>query len=373
MRVESLRLRDFRNLAAVEFVPDPRFNVIVGPNGQGKTNLLESIYFLAALKSFRSLKNAALVREGCDRASLSAWIDRGGVRREVKIVLTPRSRKVRLNDNVVRRLSDFFGVVNTVAFVPEDVSVMKASPGARRTFFDRMVFNAWPAYATEVSDYESALKQRNALIRDGHVSDRSTLAAFDAEVVRRALVVIERRTRFVAELSEPFERSFAEIFGPGFDPRVTYRMRFADEDPEHDRLLADRDALADALSGALRHALPRDLARGHTTVGPHRDDFVATLGGRPMREFASQGQHRAFVLALKTTEIRLSEQRMGHCPILLLDDVSSELDPNRNARLFDFLSTIDGQVFITTTDDDYVRLNHSYRRWSVRDGGIEDG
>lgn len=369
MLVESLRLRDFRNLADVRIEPDPRFNVIVGPNGQGKTNLLESIFFLAALKSFRSLKNAALVHEGAEEARLAAWIDRGGVRREVEVSLGPRSRRIRLNGNSVRRLSEFFGLVNAVAFAPEDVSVMKASPADRRTFFDRMIFNAAPAYADEMSAFESALKQRNALIRDGEIRDRGLLEVYDHELVRRALVIIRRRTAWLDELRAPFAATFGEIFGPGFDPGIAYSVQF---DEAGDPPGAGGDP-GERMLLALRRALPRDLARGHTSVGPHRDDFEATLSGRSLREFASQGQHRAFVLALKVTEIQLSTARLGHCPILLLDDVSSELDPERNARLFDFLSSVEGQVFITTTDTSYVRLSHPFRRWTMHRGAVTDG
>lgn len=370
MRVESLRLRDFRNLREVDLDLDPRFNVIVGPNGQGKTNLLESVYFLAALKSFRSLTNAALIRHEAEEARCAAWVDRGGMRREVVVDFKPRGRKVRLNGNAVRRLSDFFGVVNTVAFVPEDVTILKDGPAQRRTFIDRAIFNAHPAYAEEMSQYETALKHRNALIRDGEVRDRALLGVYDAQLVQTAVKVIQRRCAFIDRMRAPFASCFAEIFGEGFDPEIRYALRFASDRPDHDALLADPTALAEALTEALNARFRRDLARGHTTVGPHRDDIEASLSGQPMREFASQGQHRAFVLALKITEIRLLHDHLGHPPILLLDDVSSELDPVRNERLFDFLSTVEGQVFITTTDADFVRLSHPYTRWNVRAGQV---
>ncbi len=370
MRIESLQLRDFRNLRDVTLEPDPRFNVIVGPNGQGKTNLLESVYFLAALKSFRSLTNAAMIRHGNDAARCQAWVDRGGMRREVQIDLKPRGRKVSLNGNYVRKLSDFFGLVNTVAFVPEDVSVLKAGPSQRRTFLDRAIFNAQAAYAGEMADYESALKQRNALIRDGHVRDHAVLEVYDAQLVELGATVIERRLNYLDALLPPFTETFAEIFGPGFEPHVRYAARFAIDRPDHDTLVRSPEALREAMRAELKTRLRRDLARGHTSVGPHRDDFETTLMGQPMREFASQGQHRAFVLALKITEIRLLNERLGHYPILLLDDVSSELDPVRNARLFEFLSGIDGQVFITTTDAEFVRLEHPYKRWNVSAGEV---
>ncbi len=370
MLVRSLRLRDFRNLPAVEIEPGLRFNVIVGQNGQGKTNLLESVYLLAALKSFRSLRNAALIRHGAPNALCSAWIDRGGMRREVELTLRPRGRKVSLNGNTVRKLSDFFGLVNAVSFCPEDVTVLRDSPGSRRTFLDRMIFNALPGYATEMSDYEAALKHRNALIKDGIVRDQSLLSVYDQQVVMHGTEVMARRRDFIAEMREPLIQSFGEIFGEGFDPDIAYRSKFLGDHPEHDEILNDDARLAAEFQTALDNARRKDLARGFTTIGPHRDDFIAHLLGNPMRDFASQGQHRAFVLALKITEIRMLRETLGHYPILLLDDVSSELDPQRNEKLFDFLSTIEGQVFITTTDVNYVRLHHEFRRFDVSNGQV---
>ena len=371
MLVRSLRLRDFRNLSAVEIEPGPRFNVIVGANGQGKTNLLESVYLLAALKSFRSLRNAALIRHGAETALCSAWIDRGGVRREVDLTLRPRGRKVSLNGNTVRRVSDFFGLVNAVSFCPEDVTVLRDSPGDRRTFLDRMIFNANPKYAGEMSDYEAALKNRNALIKDGIVRDQELLKVYDEQVIQHGVRVIERRRDHIDAMRAPLIQSFEEIFGEGFDPNISYRMKFLGDDPDHESVLASNERLTEAYRAALDGARRKDLARGFTTVGAHRDDFATYLLGNPMKDFASQGQHRAFVLAMKITEIRMLREQLGHYPILLLDDVSSELDPQRNEKLFDFLSTIEGQVFITTTDVKYVRLHHEFRRFDVSDGEVK--
>ena len=370
MLVRSLRLRDFRNLSAVDLEPDARFNVIAGPNGQGKTNLLESVYLLAALKSFRALRNAAMVQHGADSAFCSAWIDRGGMRREVELTLKPRGRQIRLNGNAVRRVSDFFGLVNAVSFCPEDVTVLRDSPGDRRRFLDRMIFNANPKYATEMADYEAALKNRNALIKDGIVRDQELLSVYDQQVIEHGIRVIERRRDHIEGIRSELVGTFGEIFGEGFEPWISYAVRFMADRPDHDAVLADRAALEDVYASALGAARRKDLARGFTTIGPHRDDFETQLLGNPMRDFASQGQHRAFVLALKITEIRKLREQLGHYPILLLDDVSSELDPQRNEKLFDFLSTIEGQVFITTTDVDYVRLHHEFRRFDVSGGEV---
>lgn len=360
MRLESVQLRDFRNLRSVELEPDPRFNVVVGPNGQGKTNFVEAVTLISTLKSFRSAKNAQLIHHDAELARCAAWVDRAGVRREVEVTVRPGSKKVALNGNHVRRLADFFGTINTVSFTPEDVSVLKGSPSERRLLLDRIIFNAFPAFADEAAAYEAALKQRNALVKQERF-DAALLEVYDEQLVAHGLQVVARREAMIEELRAPFQQAFAEIFDPNLPVEIAYdRTWQADEST----------APAQALRQALHNARRADLARGFTTVGPHRDDVLTFLAGQPVRGFASQGQHRAFVLALKITEIRTLRARLGAPPILVLDDVSSELDPRRNEQLFEFLAAFDGQVFITTTDEQFVRLHHPYRAWNVRAGEI---
>ena len=360
MRLESVQLRDFRNLRSVELEPDPRFNVIVGPNGQGKTNFVEAVALVSTLKSFRNAKNAQLIHHDAPFARCAAWVNRAGVRREVEVIVRPNAKKVALNGNHVRRLADFFGTINTVSFTPEDVGVLKGSPADRRLLLDRIIFNAFPAFADEAAAFDAALKQRNALIKQERF-DPALLEVYDDQLVHHGLQVVARREAMVDELRAPFSVAFAEIFDPSLPVEIAYERTWQPEptaNPEQ------------ALRDALRQARRADLARGFTTVGPHRDDLLTSLAGQPVRGFASQGQHRAFVLALKITEIRTLRTRLGAPPVLVLDDVSSELDPRRNEQLFEFLAGFEGQVFITTTDEQFVRLHHPYRAWHVRAGAI---
>lgn len=373
MRIDSLDIRRFRNLDHVAIEPTSGFNVLVGANGQGKTNLIESVYLLATLKSFRSFKTSDLIQNQARDAVASAWVDRGGMRREVRVTLRPGGRKVELNNSTVKRLRDFFGAVNTVAFSPEDIGVLRGSPGERRTFLDRMIFNAQPVFAEEISNYEDALKQRNALLKD-EVPNRSLVEVYDAQVIEHGAKVIRRRAQFVREFEEPFARCFDEIFGESLDARITYKPHVLDrlgvDAGEWDALFDDELALRETFREGLAKRWKLDSMRGFTTTGPHRDDLDTFLEGETVKTYASQGQHRAFVLALKIAEIRQLHRNFGFYPILLLDDVSSELDRVRNERLFDFLATIDGQVFVTTTDDDYIRLSIDYARFDVREGTV---
>ena len=363
MRFERLCVERFRNLHHVELVPDPRFNVIAGPNGHGKTNLLEAIYILASLKSFRGQRNRDLIQHELDDARVSGAFERAGARRDVAVTIHKRGKKVELNGKAVRSLSDFFGAVNTVVFTPDDIGVVKGGPGDRRLFVDRMIFNAHAAYASEVSDYESALKQRNRLLKDDR-PERAVVAAFEEPLVRHGAQVVRRRRAFVERFAAPFAAAFQEIFGATFTATLDYAPNWLGPDPVDD---AD---LEEAFAARLSDTWNRDQVLGHTTAGPHRDDYDARINDYDVRTFASQGQQRAFILAAKVSEIRLLATQFGHYPILLLDDVSSELDPQRNAKLFEFISSIEAQVFITTTDREFLRLSSPFSLWPIREGAL---
>ena len=365
MLISSLRITAFRNLAQLSMEPHPRFNIIHGENGQGKTNLMESIYVLSALRSFRSLRNRDLIRNGESESILDAYVDRGGSRRDVRVTLRPVGRRIELNQKVIRDTASFFGMVNTVVFSPEDISVLKGAPADRRLFIDRMVFNLMPSYAALASDYEEALKGRNALLRDDY-PNKGLINAWNEQVVRLGCALIVRRRQFLERIRAPFAHTFGQIFDAAMDASLQYECTIDNEIP------GDEASLAERFHSALEQSFRHDCARGHTTVGPHRDDFLGVLNGQPIRTWGSQGQHRAFVLALKITEIRLATEQLGHSPILLLDDVSSELDPARNHRLFEFLAEFEGQVFITTTDPAFIRLHHDAQRWHIAQGTWTD-
>ncbi|MFW5967842.1 MAG: DNA replication/repair protein RecF [Persicimonas sp.] len=370
MLLEALRLQHFRNLEFVELEPHPRFNIFAGQNGHGKTNLLEAIYLLGAVKSFRPQTNADLVQFDHDQATLSARVDRGGAERIVRLEISQRGKKIFLNDTPVRQLSDFFGTVNVVMFGPEDIAILKGSPTKRRDFIDRAIFNARPAFATEAQNYEEVLRQRNALLKDEPL-DTSLLTVYDQQLVEYGAQIIERRLDFLEHFRPLLKRIFSKIFDESFEADLTYDMKWRDRPADIAEGPDRRASLEELLDEALERTHQKELRRGYTLIGPHRDDLCATLDGRPMKTFASQGQHRAFVLAMKIAEIIHLEERFHFAPILLLDDVSSELDRERNRFLFDFLrSRMEGQVFITTTHRDYILLDDDVKSFGVEHGEI---
>jgi DNA replication and repair protein RecF len=371
MLLEALRLRHFRNLSAVDLEPHPRFNILHGENGQGKTNLLEAVYLLSAVKSFRPQTNKDLIEWGCDQAVLEARVDRGGSERIVKLEVSERGKKVYLNGSPVRQLADFFGTVNIVMFGPEDIVILKGSPSERRRFIDRAIFNARPAYATEHQHYEDVLQQRNSLLKEPTM-DESLLSVYDEQLVEYGADVISRRLTFLEHFKPVLNRVFKQIFRESFEAEVAYDMKWADHEIDAESLESKAD-IERVLQDGLERTREEERHRGYTLIGPHRDDLGTTLNGRDVKTYASQGQHRAFVLAMKIAEITYLEERYHFAPILLLDDVSSELDRQRNRHLFDFLrSREDGQVFITTTHRDYILLEDDVRAFSVEDGCIEE-
>lgn len=356
-----------RNLATLVIQPAPRFNVFHGDNGQGKTNLLETIYVVGALRSFRTQRLSELIAFGGKEAYIGARIERGGLERVYELTQMTRSRRVRLDGKTVRPISKYFGDFNVVLFAPEDLQVPRGSPSMRRRFLDRAVFNRRTTYLTDVQAYEKIVRSRNALLRDLGAGKRLTevLGVFDAQLAELGARLIASRVGFLDAIRDRFCAAFEAITQTGLGIDVRYHT--SQELGEH---RADATALTPALLDLVTRSRARDIARGVTSIGPHRDDIRFELDGREASSFASQGQLRAMVLAWKTAEMDLMEADHGEPPILLLDDVSSELDPTRNEYLFEYLKSRRGQCFITTTHPTYVLLKTDRVDYEVKAGEV---
>jgi DNA replication and repair protein RecF len=351
VRLLALQVQDFRNLPQVQLSPSAHATIAVGQNGQGKTNLLEALYFLATLKPLRAGRLSELVRWGSQGARVTGRFLLKGAEREISVEVGGGTRQAFVDGKKAASLEEYFGGVSVVAFTPDDLEVVKGGPDARRSFLDRAVFNRFPAFLRESREYARALKNRNRLLREGHAVEAAYLEAYDETLAKAGARIYARRRALMAELAPRAQATFASI-GRTVDP-ATYGYH-----PAHlggDFPTADEAALAVALRESLNERLRRDLDRGFTSVGPHSDDVSVTLGGRSARAYASQGQQRALVLGWKIAEIENLEAATGFLPLLLLDDVSSELDPERNAYLMNYLARSGAQVFLTTTDGSLVR------------------
>jgi DNA replication and repair protein RecF len=338
LAIESLNVRSFRNLTSVDLELGPRFNVLSGDNGQGKTNLLEAVYVLATSRSFRTSRQAELVRVGSDAASVRATIREQDDAREQSVGLGHGVRRVRVDGKRPPTLAAYALRTPVVVFHPGAVALSTGSGGERRKLLDRVALYQSPAALGEAEGYAKALRARQRVL-EVRGESAAELEHWEELVVRHGRALAQARLRAAEALAPAAEREFARIGG-----ETPFRVRYAPNAP----------ADGDEYRSVLARWRARDRARGSAAVGPHRDDLVVELGGGPARGRASQGQHRAIVLALELGEIEvICEARMVR-PILLLDDVSSELDRARTAALFAALRRGEGQVLLTTTRPELI-------------------
>jgi len=359
LRVARLTLRGFRNLAPLQLEPGPRFNVVHGDNGQGKSNLLEAIDYLGSLRSFRGASAADMIEKGASTAELFAEVHGEVLPRQLRVRLARDApRELAVDGKRPRTRASYLCAVQTVLFHPGDLQLVTGGPEQRRVYVDRILEHFDATYASSLEAYERALRSRNRLLR-GEPPDRRAVRAYDEVLASAGAVIGKARDKLIGELGPAVSAAFAEVSGAqhtlvlGYEPRVTPDLH--------------------ALRAALEHSLDKDLARGFTAEGPHADELSITLDGHAAKRYGSQGQHRAIVLALKVAELSELTRRVGRVPVLLLDDVSSELDPSRNRRLFGLLSDLGGQVFLTTTQAELILLDKHRVDYALVGGRIAPG
>ena len=360
MEVRSLRLMDFRNYAEAYVELGPGVNIVVGRNGQGKTNLLEAVYVLSAVGSYRAPNNAALVRHEAERAVIRATAGSHG--RDIEIAAEIRRAggiRLLLNRVPLERAREMEGMLGAVLFSPEDLALVKGGPEERRRYLDHAAARGRPAVAAKRQELDRALKQRNGVLRAAQVNKRAlrTLEVWDEQLTRIGAAVVRSRMEVLRALRPHIARRHAEVGAAvSGEIELTYQASWLEGVvlPAGPGLLAGtgEDALTRALEGslgaALGKALERDIERGVTTTGPHRDDLDLRLAGVDARSFASQGEQRSIALALRLAERDLAADVLGEDPVLLLDDVFSELDEPRRAQLSALIRST-GQALVTTT------------------------
>ncbi len=350
--LQHLRIRDVRTLAKVDLEPAARVNVIAGDNGHGKTSLLEAIYFAATSRSFRTHRAAELIRHGERVASAVARFAEvpdpdaaealPPLTREQSAAVERRGCVVRIDGNRPPSLAEYATRSPVIAFHPDELALSSGPAAGRRTLLDRLALFMAPASADHRARYARALKARQQLLRN---ADAASLDAPEIEVFEELCAVHGAAlTHARAAAAEALEGELLPAFHQIAAPDLALGVRFAaggSADPEEAR-------------AELRRQRPRDAYRPSPGFGPHRDDLELRFAGHPVRLVASQGQHRALTLALKAAETSAIAAARDLEPILLLDDVSSELDPSRTAALFTFLSLAHGQIFLTTTRRDLI-------------------
>jgi DNA replication and repair protein RecF len=351
VRLQRLVARGYRNLADLEWEPPPSGAAILGANAQGKTNLLEAIYYPVLFRSFRGSPDGQVMREG-PGFHVETQVT-GSSARTVAVTYAGRRKQVTVDAAEVVRLADVAGVWLAVAFLPADLGLASGAAAERRRYLDRLMSLAGHPYLSALVRYRAALAQRNSALRQGRAE---MVHAFGRALFEPGAELVRQRLAWVGSASEQFAGEF-DCLGERGSARLRYRGN-----PE----LAD----AAAWEQAFLAAQGDDRTRGMTTVGPHRDDLVLEIGGRAIRDYGSTGQQRSAAVALKLIEIATLRSARGTEPALLLDDVFAELDQERQTRLAHRLIGPDRQVFVTSPRPDELPRNLELPVWVVEDGKV---
>ncbi|MBQ1927413.1 MAG: DNA replication/repair protein RecF [Proteobacteria bacterium] len=371
MFISSLDILHFRNLSQLSLEFSEGFNVFYGANAQGKSNLLEAIYTLAFLKGFRADKLCDLIECDASSAQLSAILHHDNATTRLSLELSPKVRRPFIDGMICTRASDYLGHLRAILFVPTDVAFLQAPPLTRRTALDRMVFNLKPTYLLDLEQYQKIQKQKSAVLRS-ETPDQSLLDVYDAQLLPLGCRIIDARYHYLKLIAPHIRQVFASIFDQSFECLPVYKNANMREEivlgSGHEMPLENIIA---AYKHAMSNARTRELARQQMIEGPHRDDWTIALNGRPAKVFASQGQQRAMSLAIKMAEIQCLKAEACTEPVFLLDDVSSELDPVRHKRLFEYLNRLTTQTFLTTTSRDHVHIDSVAKMFSVDNGSIQ--
>jgi DNA replication and repair protein RecF len=345
--VSRLGLTDFRSYPEVLVELDPGASTLVGPNGQGKTNLVEAIGYVATLGSHRVATDAPLVRSGAERAVVRCEVQRDGRATLVEIEVTPgKANRARVNKSPVPRPREVLGALRTVLFAPEDLALVKGDPHDRRAFLDALLVARAPRYHAVKADYDRVLKQRNALLKTSAFAARGggdfrTLDVWDEHLANYGAELLAGRLEAVEALRPLVDKAYDVLSGGGGPTGLDYRSSLGPDAP----MVADRELLAAALLAEVSRVRPQELDRGISLVGPHRDELVLAIGDLPAKGYASHGESWSLALALRIASHDLLTADGGE-PVLVLDDVFAELDVERRDRLAALVAPRE-QVLIT--------------------------
>lgn len=346
MHIEQLVLTNYRNYERLDLTFSPKINVFIGENAQGKTNVMEAIYVLSMAKSHRTSNDRDLIRWEQEYGKIEGTIQRKYGPLPLELVISKRGKKARVNHLEQNRLSDYIGKLNVVMFAPEDLNLVKGSPSVRRRFLDMEIGQISPVYLHDLLNFQKVLKQRNALLRENRGKLNFNDVMFDVyteQYIQVAVQIIQKRFYFMELLqkwAEPIHKGISRGMESLNVSYGTLKELSSEQTTEE---------MTQILEEKLTEVRSREIDRGITLIGPHRDDLHFFVNGYDIQTFGSQGQQRTTALSLKLAEIELVKQEVGEPPILLLDDVLSELDDYRQSHL---LNTIQGEVqtFVTTTN-----------------------
>lgn len=371
MQITELTLRSYRSYETLHLAFDPGVQIFLGANAQGKTNIIEALYYAAFGRSHRTSSDAELIRVGADGAYIGLSFRRHDVPGELSFTFARGARRRITYAGESLRQRDLVGLLPMVLFSPEDLFLVKGAPALRRRYLDAELSQASPAYYGELLRYTRILKQRNAVLKDirERLAAPDDLPPWDAQLAKSAAYIVTRRIAAVAQLGALSARVQA-VLAAGEELALAYEIAgagaedFAEDDMTESLHVWYNKMLCDGRA--------RDIARAATGVGPHLDDLVLRVGGMSLRSYGSQGQQRTGALALKLAELFYLQENIGEAPILLLDDVMSELDADRRRALLDFIRHEHIQTFITATDAAYFPAERMGTYRYVEAGTVRD-
>jgi DNA replication and repair protein RecF len=371
MIVTGIKLRNFRNHTDTTLDFGEGINALLGDNGEGKTNVLEAVSYLSLTKSFYAATDATVLQIGKEAFDLEGKIrSASGLNNVVRVVYSrmPAEKSYEVNGSRPERLSSVIGRFPIVILSPENSAITFGGPVERRRFIDLVLSQVSPAYLEAVLEYRRVLKQRNRLLgemRARGMAIAGLIEPWDVSLVRNGSAIVERRRAFVNEFATYVYRAYCDLVEGGERPEIGYVSTCLPPGA------TDREEIERYMGSRLEERKSEEMRRGLTLVGPHRDDLELAINGIPVQQYASQGQHKTLLVALKVAEFHFVSERSGERPLFLLDDVFSELDRHRAARILALVSEL-GQTIITTTDErafqDAVVWDGQNRRYSVEHG-----
>lgn len=357
MKLNSLTVRNFRNYENSVFDWHPKINIIYGKNAQGKTNLLEAIYYLSTGYSFRGQNEEKLENWTGDYFFLEAELEREEDYHTISAGYQQKKKLWKKDGTICKKISEIVGFLHTVVFTPEDLEIVKKGPDIRRNFLDREMLQIFSGYHQYLNNYKKALLQRNNLLKQiefekiyNETEQDMLLLPWENQLKINGAIITKKR----AEIIKRLDKISCEIHSFLSNNEEKLKLQYEATVPFTDRDISEKD-LEEQLAEAYKNSRHEDMKRGFTTVGPHRDDFKIIINDIDARHYGSQGQQKTAALSVKLSEIELVKELNGYYPILLLDDVLSELDKNRREALLK-MAFDKSQIFITTTDIDREAL-----------------
>jgi DNA replication and repair protein RecF len=347
MHLKTLTLKGFRNIHSQTLVFNPEFNFIFGKNAQGKTNLIEAIYYLAELKSFRTTNRQDLIEKNEDFAHIQGLFEKDSMSWDLSVLLTENERRILLNQKKPKNRNQYYGLIPLILFEPRHIYLFRDRPSQRRQYLNRALYIQHVQNITLFREYDKVVAQKNRLLKEGRNLD--SLEVWNAQLASLGGQIIYKRLEWLQGVGKYLASEYRAISNTTEEFVLKYKSSL-DIVNDVDGALLTQEVIEEGLRAKLAAVYSEEMVRREAIIGPHRDDFLACIGSRHLGHYGSQGENRSAVIALKLSQLKMFTAKHDKAPLFLLDDVASELDEERCRYLFSYLKSESTQVFLTTTD-----------------------